>query len=246
MEDNKKFYWIKLKTDFFNQDTIDFLLSQKNGCEYIVLYQMLCLQTANNNGEMATRVGEMIIPYDVNKIVRETKYFDFDTVTIALSLFKQLGLIYEEEDKILRISNFKEMIGSETKWAEKKRLYRERQKQGLLEDNVLEENRDKSIEIELDINKEKDISKDISKKKIFTKPTIEEIENYCKERNNNVNAETFYDFYESKDWYVGKNKMKDWKACVRTWEKNKKVKEEKGDEFLETMEDFYNGTITIN
>ena len=246
MEDNKKFYWIKLKTDFFNQDTIDFLLSQKNGCEYIVLYQMLCLQTANNNGEMATRVGEMIIPYDVNKIVRETKYFDFDTVTIALSLFKQLGLIYEEQDKILRISNFKEMIGSETKWAEKKRLYRERQKQGLLEDNVLEENRDKSIEIELDINKEKDISKDISKKKIFTKPTIEEIENYCKERNNNVNAETFYDFYESKDWYVGKNKMKDWKACVRTWEKNKKVKEEKGDEFLETMEDFYNGTITIN
>lgn len=54
--------------------------------------------------------------------------------------------------------------------------------------------------------------------KKFSKPTIEEIEEYCKERNNGINANAFYDFYESKNWYVGKNKMKDWKACVRTWE----------------------------
>lgn len=42
----KKYYWIKLKTDFFNLAEIDFLLGQENGCQYIVLYQMLCLQTA--------------------------------------------------------------------------------------------------------------------------------------------------------------------------------------------------------
>ena len=48
---SKKFYWIKLKTDFFNLDEIDFLLSQKNGCEYVVLYQMLCLQVANTSGK---------------------------------------------------------------------------------------------------------------------------------------------------------------------------------------------------
>lgn len=61
-------------------------------------------------------------------------------------------------------------------------------------------------------------------KRKFTKPAIEEIQDYCNERNNGINAEAFYDFYESKDWYVGKNKMKDWKACVRTWEKrNTKV-----------------------
>lgn len=52
----------------------------------------------------------------------------------------------------------------------------------------------------------------------FIKPTIDEIQEYCNERNNGINAEAFYDFYESKNWYVGKNKMKDWKACVRTWE----------------------------
>ena len=65
------------------------------------------------------------------------------------------------------------------------------------------------------------------KDKNFKKPTLEEIQNYCKERNNEINANTFYDFYESKDWYVGKNKMKDWKACIRTWEQKINEKKEK-------------------
>lgn len=60
------------------------------------------------------------------------------------------------------------------------------------------------------------------KEKTFKKPTLEQIQEYCKERNNNVNPESFYDFYESKDWMIGKNKMKDWKACVRTWEQRNK------------------------
>lgn len=55
-------------------------------------------------------------------------------------------------------------------------------------------------------------------RKRFTPPTVEEVAEYCKERNNNVNAERFVDFYTSKGWKVGKESMKDWKACVRTWE----------------------------
>lgn len=74
----------------------------------------------------------------------------------------------------------------------------------------------------------KDIEKEINKEKEkkFVKPTIEDIQAYIDERNNGINANAFYDFYESKNWYVGKNKMKDWKACVRTWEQrsNNKIK----------------------
>jgi len=66
-----------------------------------------------------------------------------------------------------------------------------------------------------------------SNSKRFKKPTINDIANYCIERKNNIDAETFFDFYESKDWKVGKNKMKDWRACVRTWEK-RQVKNNKG------------------
>lgn len=67
--------------------------------------------------------------------------------------------------------------------------------------------------------KEKNISK---KRNVFIKPTVEEIQEYCESRNNNVDADMFYDFYESKNWMIGKNKMKDWKAAIRTWEKNRK------------------------
>lgn len=155
---NNRFYWIKLKTNFFNREDIDFLLSQKNGAEYVVLYQMLCLNTANNNGRLETKMGEIIIPYNADKIVRDCKYFDIDTVNVAMSLYKRLGLIYEEEqDGVLKIADYEDMVGSESKWAEKKRLYRENQKKlecsynkdnvgDIKEDNVRQEYRDKSIE----------------------------------------------------------------------------------------------------
>lgn len=57
----------------------------------------------------------------------------------------------------------------------------------------------------------------------FVIPSFEEVNQYCIERNNNIDAQQFIDFYESKGWMVGKNKMKDWKACIRTWERNHSV-----------------------
>ena len=53
----------------------------------------------------------------------------------------------------------------------------------------------------------------------FIPPTVQEVDAYCKERNNGIDAQSFVDFYSSKGWMIGKNKMKDWKASVRTWEK---------------------------
>ena len=54
----------------------------------------------------------------------------------------------------------------------------------------------------------------------FIPPTLEEVQAYCLERKNSVDAERFIDFYATKGWMVGKNKMKDWKAAIRTWEKS--------------------------
>ncbi len=63
----------------------------------------------------------------------------------------------------------------------------------------------------------------------FVKPTIIDIKEYCKERKNNVDCETFFDFYESNGWKVGKNSMKNWKASVRTWEKSRNNKNNTND-----------------
>lgn len=69
----------------------------------------------------------------------------------------------------------------------------------------------------LELEEGKDIKKTAKR---FSPPTLEEVKAYCLERNNNVDAERFIDYYTSNGWFVGKNKMKDWKAAVRTWEKN--------------------------
>lgn len=69
-------------------------------------------------------------------------------------------------------------------------------------------------------NNKTDISLEGAKRKRFTPPTLEEVKAYCLERKNNVDAERFIDYYTSNGWQVGKNKMRDWKAAVRTWERN--------------------------
>lgn len=72
---------------------------------------------------------------------------------------------------------------------------------------------------EKEIEKEKDIKKDAPR---MARPTVEEVSAYCRERGNNVNAQHFVDFYQSKGWKVGTQPMKDWRACVRTWEQREK------------------------
>lgn len=62
----------------------------------------------------------------------------------------------------------------------------------------------------------------------FTPPTLDEVKDYCWERNNGIDAQAFIDFYTSKGWMVGKNKMKDWKACVRTWEQRDRKSKPQG------------------
>lgn len=162
MMSDKKYYWIKLKTDFFDQDTIDFLMGQENGSKYVVIYQMLMLKTAQQGGVLATKTNELLIPYDVKKIVRDTKYFDFDTVTIALELFKKLGLVYEEENHILRLTGAEQIVGSEWSSAERVRKYREK-KALQCNTNVTKSNAQCNTDIDIEKDIEKDIDIDINK-----------------------------------------------------------------------------------
>lgn len=73
---------------------------------------------------------------------------------------------------------------------------------------------------------DKNGKKEKNVKKSFKKPTVEEIKTYCLERKNNIDPESFYHFYESKNWKVGQNKMKNWKSAMITWEKKEKPKQQ--------------------
>lgn len=117
---NQRFYWIKLTDRFMTSDTVDFLMEQKDGANYVVLYQMLCLKTVNNDGQLSRTIGEVIIPYEEEKIQRDMKWFSIDTIRVALNLYQKLGLIYRQENGTLKIANYENLIGSQTISAFKK------------------------------------------------------------------------------------------------------------------------------
>lgn len=166
--DKKRFYWIKLETSFFNLDAIDFLLGQPNGSKYIVLYQMLMLKTANTGGALGTIINGLLIPFDIQKIARDSKHFDEDTVKVALDWYTKLGLIVQSnKDGTLLIREHENIVGSKSYGAVRKAEQRTQKKQieqlGQSGDNVPQEYRVKSIElIDKDI-KEIDSEKDTKK-----------------------------------------------------------------------------------
>lgn len=107
---------------------------------------------------------------------------------------------------------------------------------GIPDDNHMVDMRDTQVRLGKDSIGKGSINNNVGRKMShFTPPTVEEVQEYCFERGNAVDAQSFVDFYTSKGWYVGKTKMKDWKAAVRTWEKNQrqKSKKSKDDEGLD-------------
>lgn len=159
MATGKRFYWIKLKDSFMSSDEIDYLMSQPDGSNYVVLYEMLCLKTINTGGCLVSQIGEMLIPYDAEKIQRECKWFSLATVRVALSVYKQIGLIFESPDGTLAISNYSDIVGSETDYSAQKRLQRENRRRQIPVKGA-DNNEDNNVD---NVHTDKEIEKDKDK-----------------------------------------------------------------------------------
>lgn len=123
----KKYYWLKLKEDFFDDDTISFIEEQENGVYYVNFYLKLCLKSLKADGRLIRLIGENLIPYDAKSLARLTNT-PVDTVRVAMELFKQIGLVKVFETGEIYLSQMNEMIGSETDKAAIMRRKRAEQK----------------------------------------------------------------------------------------------------------------------
>ena len=229
MSDNKKYYYLRLKDNFFDSDELKILESMKDGYLYSNILLKLYLRSLKNDGKLVVNDR---IPYNAEMLASVTGH-QVGTIKQALSMFKELGLIEILENGAIYMLDIQNFIGKGSTEADRQRLYDrrisdERKQKKLTQSRNLKEILKKSTpEIEIELEKEIKIEKEIdssasttTKRKRFEKPTLSEIKEYCIERNNNVDAQHFYDYYESNGWKVGKNSMKNWQAAVRTWEKN--------------------------
>lgn len=183
-EKDKRYYWLKLKRDFFKRHDIQIIEDMDNGKDYILFYLKLLCESVDHEGNL--RFSKEI-PYN-DKMLATITRTNVDIVRTAVKIFIELGMMELLDDGTYYMNKVEEMIGSETYWAEKKRIQRENPK---LLDNVQQESnasptcpskskrksksKSKSIEKELDKEKELDTEKDKEKDK--EKETITKVLN---------------------------------------------------------------------
>lgn len=215
-----KYYWLKLKRDFFKRHDIHILNGMEYGREVVLFYIKLMLESIDHEGEL--RFSERL-PYSNSMLANLTDTPE-SIVDTSMEVLQDFKLIEIDDNGTIILPKVMEMIGFETDWAKKKREYRdkkgqsednERTDRGQSEDNVLPMS-DKSIEIRdkrLEI-RDKSIERESNTLSHFEPPTVEEVYLYCEGRHNGIDAQRFVDYYTARGW---KN-ITDWKAQIRVWE----------------------------
>lgn len=175
---NKRFYWLKLKENFFESDTMSWLEEQPNGKDYSLLYLKLCLKSIKTNGVLIRKVGQMLVPYDAQTLSKLTNT-DHDTVLVAMELYKRIGLVSILENGAIYLPELEQMVGSETNKAQLMRNKRMREKQNKLEsgNNVTTALPNSYTEIERDKEKEKELDKEKESELELAYKTVAELYN---------------------------------------------------------------------
>ena len=125
---DRKFYWLQLKEDFFEEDAINWLEDQDNGILYSHFYLKLCLKSLRNDGILIRKVGNILVPYDAKKLSEITNT-DLDTVIVAMELLKRIGLVEVLESGEIYLTQIENMIGSKSIGAFKKQQQRQLRKE---------------------------------------------------------------------------------------------------------------------
>lgn len=233
----RKYYWIKLSQAFFESKEIKKLRKLAGGDTYVIIYLKLQIMALESGGKLYYDGLEDSFAEELALSLNE----NVNNIQMTLAFMQKCGLIEQTSDDEFFMPEVLRNFGSETSSAIRKRKQRERDKVALLCDNVTPTSQIRHGDIDKDIDKDIDIDTDIDlssasaagepaapnakneKKKStrFVKPTIEEVRAYCKERQNGIDADYFFDYYEANGWKVGgKAPMKSWQATVRNWERN--------------------------
>jgi len=169
----KKYYWLKLQKDFFKRHDITIIEGLENGKDYILFYMKLLVESIDHEGML--RFSDAI-PYNDSMLSSITNT-NIDIVRSAVKIFLELGMMERLDDGTLYLSMINSMIGEETDWAEKKRLYREKQKQ--IGQKRTMSDKSKRLELELEKELEKDIIQEPCEQKIDYDKILDLFKTHC-------------------------------------------------------------------
>ena len=212
MGENGKFYWLKLKRDFFKRHDIRVIEAMPNGKDYVLFYLKLMVESIDHEG--ALRFSETI-PYNEDMLAVITNT-NVDIVRSAMKLFESLELVEIFDDQTVYMREVERLVGSETKWAEKKRMYRAR------EDNVLALSPPRPVDVRQEIETEKELEIEKEKESIQSGETFKKVISYLnkkagtaykassKETKKLIGARMNDGFTEEDFYTVIDNKVEEW------------------------------------
>ena len=153
MADNKKYYYLRLKDNFFDSDELKILESMKDGYLYSNILLKLYLRSLKNDGKLVVNDR---IPYNIEMLASVTGH-QIGTVKQALSIFKDLGLIDVLENGAIYMLDIQNFIGRGSSEADRKRAYRQRIETDRTNVRQISDKNPPEIEIEIEIEKELEI-----------------------------------------------------------------------------------------
>lgn len=213
MADEKRYYWLKLKEDFFSSKRIKKLRGMAGGDTYMIIYLKMQLLALKTEGILTWTGLEDSFADELALDLNENP----DDVAVTLMYLLNTKLAEMQGDTNIFLPWVVENTGSETSAAERMRKMRER-------NNVTPMLQCCYGEIEKD-KREKKQSKS---KKEFTPPTVEEVREYVKEKGYNIDADYFWSYYNASDWIDKNNEpVLNWKLKLVTWAKKEEEKPKK-------------------
>lgn len=213
MAENKKYYWLKLKENFFEEKQIKYLRKLPDGDKLVIAYLKMQLKSLKTEGFIKY---DSILPSNIEELSMILDE-DINIITLLISALQKVGAIEILDDGSFYMIAMQDLIGKEGQSAERVRKFRERQKEKELK--MLQCNTDVTkCNTDIDINIDIDIDKNKIKK--IKNPTLEEINQYIKEKELQVDGKQFYDYFSEGNWIDSKgNKVKNWKQKLLTWNK---------------------------
>ncbi|MBO5969251.1 MAG: phage replisome organizer N-terminal domain-containing protein [Clostridia bacterium] len=264
MSNEKRYYWLKFRDDFFNSVRIKKLRKMAGGDTYVIIYLKMQLKALKTGGVLQYKGVEQDFPEELALDIDEEP----DDVRMVLSFLLAYDLCECSDNVHYFLPYVAENTGSETAGTQRWRDWKNR-KDALKDSTLLNDNQQKALDsntsptlCQQNANVEKEIEKDIDiippfipplqgeesdkkgkKGKIFVPPTLDEVKKYVEEKNLNVDPETFYDYFTTPD-YAGRTWMdsegkpvKNWKQKLQTWSKKKPKESDKGRNTLKNYQE---------
>jgi len=215
--------WIKIVTDIFDDEKIQIIESMPEGDAIALMwFKLLCVAGKTNQNGLLMLTDRIAYTEDMLAAIFRR---DVKLVRLALQTFESMGMVEIRDNNLCVVNwnkhqNAKGLDDIREQGRIRQQEYRERQR--LLTVSTETKNVDKEIQSKSKSknalhNATCNVTSNVTR---FIPPTVEEVAEYCRERGNSIDAQAFVDHYETNGWIRGKTKIKDWRACVRTWEKN--------------------------